>query len=267
MITSSSNVQVKTIEKLMKSSRERAKQKLYVCEGIKMFLEIMQKKDCLVKAYFSESFLNEAVYGEKIEGRIPVPYEILSDSVFRQTAETKTPQGVLGLVRQPEYRYEDLTDGDNANLLVLEDVNDPGNLGTIVRTAEGAGVTGIILSRGSVDIFSPKVIRATMGAIDRVPFLYTDDFAGTLKRLKESGVSLYAAHLSGSVCYDEPDYRGASAILIGNEANGLTEEAAALADRCIRIPMEGAVESLNAGVAAAILMYEVYRQRRRGTES
>lgn len=262
MIVSAANAQVKNIEKLLKSSRERTKQGLYVCEGVRMFLEVMEREDALTKAYFSESFLQEAVYREKIEGRLKSPYEVLSDSMFRQVSETMTPQGVLGLVKRPEYSLDEILGFENANLLLLEDLRDPGNLGTIVRTAEGAGITGIILSRESVDMFSPKVIRSTMGAIYRVPFFYTDDFLDTLRKIRERGITLYAAHLAGSVCYDEPDYAGATAIMIGNEAAGLSEDAASLADVKIRIPMEGEVESLNAAVAAAILMYESYRRRR-----
>lgn len=264
MISSTSNAQVKNIEKLMKSSRERTEQGLYVCEGIKMFLEVMERPGALVKAYFAESFLSDPVYRERIEERLTVPYEVLSDSVFAKASETKTPQGVLGLVRCPEYTLKDILSGkENRNpaVLMLENLRDPGNLGTIVRTAEGAGIDGIILSRESVDIFSPKVIRATMGAIYRVPFVYVENFTQTVKEVSKRGIRTCAAHLAGSVCYDEPDYISPCALLIGNEANGLTDETAEAADIRIRIPMEGAVESLNAAVAAAVLMYEVHRQR------
>jgi TrmH family RNA methyltransferase len=146
--------------------------------------------------------------------------------------------------------------------MALENLQDPGNLGTIVRTAEGAGVTGILMSRGCVDIYNSKVIRSTMGSIYRMPFVYTDQWEEALRELKRQGVSLYAAHLKGQDYHDRQDYTKPAAFLIGNESRGLTEETAALADTYIRIPMCGQVESLNAAVASSILMYEANRQRR-----
>lgn len=120
------------------------------------------------------------------------------------------------------------------------------------------------MSKDTVDIYNPKTIRATMGSIYRVPFLYTTDLTGTLGRLQEEGIGIYAAHLKGKKCYDECDYRKPTAFLIGNEGNGLTEETAETADCYIHIPMAGKLESLNAAVAAALLIYEAAGQRRRG---
>ena len=159
-------------------------------------------------------------------------------------------------------KLEDLFQKDNPLFLILEDIQDPGNLGTMVRTAEGAGVTGVLLSRGCVDIYNPKTIRSTMGSIYRVPFLYTDDLLGDMDKLHEKGIVTYAAHLKGKGFYDEESYKGPTAFLIGNEGNGLTDELSEKAKQYIKIPMEGQLESLNAAVAAAILMYEASRQRR-----
>ena len=150
----------------------------------------------------------------------------------------------------------------NPFLLILENLQDPGNLGTILRTAEGAGVTGVILSKGCVDLYNPKTIRSTMGSVYRVPTLYTEDLCQTVEVLKKHGICSYAAHLKGANFYDQENYQSGTAFLIGNEGNGLTEELTEKADTLIRIPMEGQLESLNAGVASAILMYEAYRQRR-----
>ena len=132
----------------------------------------------------------------------------------------------------------------------------------ILRTAEGAGVNGILMSRDTVDIFNPKTIRSTMGSVYRVPFLYVEDICETVRKLKNKGISAYAAHLKGTGSYDEQDYTKGTAFLIGNEGNGLTDELADLADTYIRIPMYGKVESLNAAIASAVLMYEAQRQRR-----
>ena len=226
-------------------------------------------RESIEAMYVSESFLDDEGKGARIQG---YPYEVVSDSIFRTISDTQTPQGILCLVRMPEYHLEDLlgncqpeTGGagrKNTHLLVLENIQDPGNLGTMIRAGEGAGVTGILMDRTTVDIFNPKTIRATMGALYRVPFYITPDLPETLRDLKQRGVTLYGAHLEGAVSYEEPDYRGHTGFLIGNEGNGLSPEIAELADIRIRIPMEGRTESLNAAVAAALLMYEVSRQRK-----
>ena len=190
--------------------------------------------------------------------------ETVSDTVFRQMCDTQTPQGILTVLRSPSYDMEDLLRKKNPLLMVLEDLQDPGNAGTILRTGEGAGVSGIFLTRTCVDITNPKVIRGTMGSIYRVPFFYVEDVPSLKEMLKGRGIRLFAAHLQGRNQYYEESYQGGSAFLIGNEGKGLTKEAAEAADCLIRIPMEGQVESLNAAMAAGILMYEAARQRRTG---
>ena len=132
----------------------------------------------------------------------------------------------------------------------------------MIRAGEGAGVTGVIMDRTTVDMFNPKTIRSTMGSLFRVPFYVAADLQETLSELKERGIALYAACLDGERLYDEPNYTSPCGFLIGNEANGLSDRTAALADVRISIPMEGQVESLNAAVASALLMYEASRQRR-----
>ena len=148
-------------------------------------------------------------------------------------------------------------------MLLLDGIQDPGNLGTMMRTAEAAGVDGVIMSRDTVDIYNPKTIRSTMGSIYRVPFLYTDDLLADMEKLHEKGIVTYAAHLKGKGYYDEVSYKGPTAFLIGNEGNGLSDEISEKAKQYIKIPMEGQLESLNAAVAAAILMYEAAAQRRK----
>ena len=146
-------------------------------------------------------------------------------------------------------------------LLILEDIQDPGNLGTMFRTAEAAGATGILMSRGTVDVFNPKTVRSTMSSIFRMPFVVEEDFHGALRRLQEEGIRLFAACLDGSRSYERADCRGACGFLIGNEGNGLTKETIRIADERIHIPMEGRIESLNAAMSAGILLYEAARQR------
>ena len=246
MITSTSNAQVKALSKLIKNARARRQQQVYIVEGIRMFRETPE--DRIEKIYASESFVKE--HETLLAGK---DWEMLSDSVFASVSDTKTPQGVLCLVKMRENRLEDMLQQKNGLWLILENVQDPGNLGTMFRTGEGAGIAGVIMDRSTVDIYNPKTIRSTMGSVYRVPFFYAKDFTQQLADLKQAGVRLYAAHLDGNCEYTHPDYTGASAFLIGNEGNGLRDEVADQAQVYIRIPMKGQVESLNAAVATAIL--------------
>jgi len=257
MITSTANQQVKQLVQLKKKGKLRDAMEVFVVEGPKMYQEA--PKERMEKVYYSESFFKNQQKGKPLEG---VPFEVVQDSVFKAMSDTQTPQGVLCLVKQYHYTLEELLKTEQPLFLVLENLQDPGNLGTIMRTAEGAGVTGVILSKGSVDIYNPKTIRSTMGSIYRVPFLYAENLQEILSILDERGVRSYAAHLQGTHTYDQEDYRRGTAFLIGNESNGLSSALAEKAGTYIRIPMEGRLESLNAAVAASILMYEAYRQRR-----
>ncbi|MBP8715258.1 MAG: RNA methyltransferase [Lachnospiraceae bacterium] len=189
-------------------------------------------------------------------------YTTVTDDVMKSMSDTQTPQGILCVVKQPSCVIEDIMGNKKSHLLlILEGLQDPGNLGTIFRTSEAAGVTGIIMSRDTVDIYNPKTIRSTMGSIYRVPFIYSEDLYTDLDKLRAHGISVYAAYLTGSVSYDKCDYRSDTAFLIGNEGNGLSDKALSHSDTRVRIPMEGSVESLNAAVSAAVLMYEAHRQR------
>lgn len=268
MITSASNVQIKKVQQILKKSKIRREEQVFAVEGIKMFKEA--PKDRIRKVYLADSFAGKrecleilSDKGLNIEETQKV--EIVDDRVFKSLSDTVTPQGVLCLIEMKTCTLDEIMGKDkNPLLMILEDLQDPGNLGTILRTGEGAGVTGVILSKNSVDIFNPKVIRSTMGSVYRMPVLYVDSIIGeVLPELKKRGVMTYAAHLKGKNNYDEENYTGRTAFFIGNEGNGLTDELSAQADTLIRIPMEGQVESLNAAMASGILMYEAFRQRRK----
>lgn len=263
MITSTNNAQVKQIMLLKKKARERKKQDVFLVEGPKMFGEAPRER--LVKTYLAETFFQNH---EKEIDLAGVDYEVVSDHVFEQMSDTLTPQGVLSIVRQYHYSADDFISGHRAPLLlVLEDLQDPGNVGTIFRTAEGAGVSGIIMTRNTVDIYNPKTIRSTMGSIYRVPFLIAESMEEILHWLRSADIRTCAAHLRGTSDYDQEDYTGGCAFFLGNEGNGLTEELSGQADCLVKIPMEGKLESLNVGIAAALLMYEASRQRRRQADT
>ncbi|MCP1101047.1 TrmH family RNA methyltransferase [Aequitasia blattaphilus] len=257
MISSTANPKVKELVQLKKKKKERDQQKAYLVEGLRMAREV--PKADILKIYTTEKFYrsNRQFFEKKQE---PI---LLSDTVFQYVSDTKTPQGILLVVRQRAYTEEDLMGQKNPCFLILENVQDPGNVGTILRSAEGAGISGILLSKDCADLYNPKTIRSTMGSIFRIPFCYTDDLKASILKLKNSNITLYSADLDGEASYDEATYQRACGFLIGNEGNGLTKEISDLADEKIYIPMKGEVESLNASIAATILMFEVARQRRR----
>ena len=259
MITSISNAQVKQVCAYVQKAKERRKDRIFVVEGPKMFEEA--PADRIYKVYATQSFCDKHTtdgMGAKLK---ETGFEVVSDEVLAKMSDTKTPQGILCLVKWPEYSLEDLLLRKKGVFVVLEDLQDPGNLGTIIRTGEGAGIAGVIMSGNTVDIFNPKTIRATMGSIYRVPFVYVQDMAEAIKRLKRADIAVYAAHLKGEQYYDAFDYTKGCAFLIGNEGNGLKEETALLADMYVKIPMAGQVESLNAAIATTLFMYEAARQR------
>jgi len=262
MITSTSNAKVKYLVNLKKKRKARDSENVFLVEGIRMFREVPADK--LKEVYVSETFYKkERKTVDQIALRSGLRAEVLSDNVFSHVSDTMTPQGILCVVEQMNYTLENvLANGDVAHLMVLDNLQDPGNLGTIVRTAEGAGVTGIIMSKETVDIYNPKVIRSTMGSIYRMPFYYAENLLDAIAEMKKKNISTYAAHLDGKNAYDEEDYKKPCAFFIGNEGNGLRDEIADAADTYIRIPMCGQVESLNAAIAACVLMFEAARQRR-----
>lgn len=257
MITSTSNAQVKELLQLQKKSKVRNERNVFVVEGIKMFSEA--PKNRIEKVFISETLFNKKKQELNLDG---LKVEILSDKVFSYVSDTKTPQGILCVVKQKKTKLEEIFTKKPAHLMILDNLQDPGNLGTIVRTAEGAGVSGIILSKDCVDIYNPKTIRSTMGSIYRMPFLYVEDLENTIEEVKKNEIKVYAAHLQGKNNYDEENYRTGCAFLIGNEGNGLRDEIAKKADIWVKIQMHGEVESLNAAIASSILMFEVCRQRR-----
>ncbi len=257
MIESTSNGQYKRIRKLMRQSKARQGEKVFVAEGIKILREASER-GLLQSVYVSES-LWESETSIPLDDAIPV--EVIRDHIFTQLSDTVHPQGVLGIVKMPEYDRDCMMQDPDAKLLCLEDVRDPGNMGTMIRTAEGAGMSGIILSSSCVDIYNPKVVRATMGSLLRVPYYICDDLPSEITKLQAEGVCFYAAHLGGSRLYYDVSYEGRIGILIGNEAHGLSDGVADQADELIKIPMQGKLESLNAAVSAALIMYEATRRQ------
>lgn len=250
MITSKSNAKIKEIRKLRSSAKARRQKGEFVVEGLRIVKEV--PAELLEELYVSEHFADKALSEEGF-----LKAEVVADDVFRFLADTVTPQGILAVVRRPAFREEISSYiKSDARILLLDDVQDPGNLGTIVRTAEAAGVDLVILSEGCADLFNPKVIRSTMGSIFRVPHL-TRDLVSAIDELKAAGVSVYGAALEKAVDFRTVSFSGKTALIIGNEGNGISADVLNLTDQRIKIPMAGKVESLNAAVSTAVLLYHM----------
>jgi len=260
MITSHANPRVKQIIQWQNKAKERREAGIFLTEGFKMFQEAPEEQ--LVQVYVSEAAEEKIGREASVRDKLNrVGYEKVSEDVFARMSDTRTPQGILCVARRPVSALKQLLEAESPLLVILEDIQDPGNLGTIIRTGEGAGITGVIMSGRTADVYNPKTIRATMGSVFRVPFLYVESIPETVSVIHKRGIHTYAAHLDGELSYIEGSYREPTAFLIGNEGNGLSPETAGMAEQYLKIPMEGSVESLNAAVAAALLMYEAHRQR------
>ena len=268
-ISSVSNSQVKLINSLQNKSSQRKKEGLFVVEGIKIFIET--PNELIHSIYVAESVLenlknakkgfNEDIHREVLNKLNNLDYILVSDEMAKHMSDTVNTQGIFTVVKMLNYDLSKLIHIEEKQIfLVLDGLSDPGNMGTIIRTAEGAGVSGIIMNKECVDIYNPKVTRSTMGSVFRVPFIIEETLNEAIELLKNSGVVTYAAHLNGSEYFSQDNLSGSVAIFIGNEARGLSENVSNMADKLIKIPMEGKLESLNASVAAAILMYEAKRK-------
>ena len=186
---------------------------------------------------------------------------ILSGQLFDKIAGTVTSQGIIAIVKKPVYSaaefFKIIGDG---NIVVLDRLQDPGNIGTIIRTADAAGYKGVMILKGTGDVYSPKVVRAAAGSLFRLPLLFIDTTAAAIKAINGVGKKITASCPEGDVCYHEADLSKNVALLIGNEGSGISLEFAESECLKIRIPMTTAVDSLNAAVAAGILMYENVRK-------
>ena len=249
MIISTSNPKVKDVIRLRDKSSERRARGLFIAEGRRMAEEI--PAELLEALFVAESFRAEDWRGASLS----LPFvERVSDAVMAKMADTVTPQGILAVVRQQQTGLDELEKG--GLILLLDRIQDPGNLGTIIRTAEACGADGILCDAETADRYSPKVVRSTMGALFRVPVTVAVDLEQALYQLKDRGYTAFAAHLQGSEDYRRVKWPRKTVLMIGNEANGLSEKMTACADSRVIIPMKGNVESLNASVAAALLMFE-----------
>ncbi len=267
-ITSHENPIIKKAAGL-RQRKAREKEGLYLIEGIHLCgeaLGIVERIEFL--------FVRESQWEEKSDGELReivrqfeekgVKTAVASDKIFDKLADTETPQGLVAVIRRrdwdPESFFAADKRGGHGNLLVLDRIQDPGNAGTLLRTAEAAGFQGVLAVKGTTDLYSPKVVRAAAGSLFRLPILFTENAGGTAGLLHSRGKRIVAATpYCDSFHFQERLDRNV-ALIVGNEAGGISEAFLQAADSRVKIPMCEPVESLNAAVAAGILMYESLRQ-------
>ena len=257
IITSKDNETVKAIKKL-KEKKYRNESGKFIVEGIKMLEEALQEKASIEKIILCEDCQND--YSHELDVYEIAKNEIItvSEKIFKELTGVENPQGILAVINKEKNKpinyNEDI-------IIALDGIQDPGNLGTILRTIDSVGLTQVVLSEKTADPYNPKVVRSTMGAIYRVNIIQTENLQNTLKQIAKNDYKIMATALdeeSKSV-YDIKLKK--KVIVIGNEANGISKEIISMSDEKIIIPMLGKTESLNAAVATGVILYEYVRRK------
>lgn len=246
MIISKSNEYIKHIKSLSQK-KYREEHKEFIVEGIKLVKEALNEKLNIKKIIVCEELFKDKIDFKDIE--------YVDEKIFKYISDTETPQGILAIVSQKENMIEE---GDV--IFALDNVQDPGNLGTIIRTLDCAGIHSLLLSEGCADVYNTKVVRSTMGAIFRVNIIRHKKITEKLLELKEKGYKIIVTSLETNENLYDLDFSKKSIVVIGNESKGVSKDILDIADIKTKIPMLGRTESLNAGVAASIIAYEVVRQ-------
>lgn len=252
-ITSLQNLLVKKWRLLNKSRSERVEQGLFIAEGEHMAQEALnacQAQTLLVAQSAQEKFASLL--------SSDVPFYVLADHVFAALCDAKTPQGILALCPFPVISQLNALGN---RVICLNGVQDPGNVGTILRTMDAAGFTGMLIDEQTADVFSPKVLRSSMGSIFRIPVMQTSNLADDLDAMQALHYEIIAGDLQGEPYYAKRIRKENTCIIIGNEGRGIRPEIKEKATLRLKIPMVGGAESLNAAVAAAIMMYDDLRER------
>lgn len=259
-ISSNKNPIIKEIKSLSRK-KNRWKESLFIIEGIKVIEEAIKASITIKYIFFSEILL-EVDGGEAFFQQIKDRKETvkLSRNIFNQITNLDSPQGILAIVEFKERSIAELYKINLPFIIFLDGLNDPGNLGTIIRTADAFNIDAIVLGEDSVDPYNSKVVRATMGSIFRVPLYNVRDNDDFFDSMKKKDVNIMTTSLNGKPLERE-DFKEGFVIVIGNEANGVRENIIEKSTKQIKIPMPGGAESLNAGVAASIIMYEAMRSR------
>lgn len=260
MIESQANPHIKYIRSLAADRKDRRRERLFVLEGVRLVADALAGGAVLELALYAPDQLAQTQAGRALLDQIQslTIAHAASAQAVAAASDTVHPQGVVALARWPQ-----IEPGRPGIILVLDAIQDPGNMGTLLRSAEAVGVAEVLCAAGTVDVYSPKVVRAAMGAHLHLAITQDVSWDAIAERLMLVD-SVYAADATASMPYFAADWRQPAALIIGNEAHGLSEDARALARRPISIPMHGRAESLNAAVAGSVILFEALRQRTRG---
>lgn len=242
--------------KKLKERKNRNKSSKYIIEGFRLVQEAFKANvniDYLIVAEDSIGKIDQFLLNYITED---IKIYKISDNLFKELISTENPQGILAVINMNIMPLE----SNGSFYLLCDKLQDPGNLGTIIRTAHAAGVQGIILTKGTVDIYNEKTIRSTMGSVFYIPIHYDDDNLSLIKRLKEEGFNLVVTSLDTNKNFFDVDLKGKVLLTVGNEGNGVSGEVLDIADTKVKIPMPGNAESLNVAIAASVIMYEKVRQ-------
>jgi TrmH family RNA methyltransferase len=248
MITSKENELIKHIKSL-NQKKFRQEYGEYFVEGVKLVEEAIEEEVDIAKIIICEELLNTKIDTKNYE------VELVNGTVFKYISDTMTPQGILAVIK-----YKVTEDIKEDVIFALDDIRDPGNLGTIIRTLDCAGLKELLLSGESADAYNPKVVRSTMGAIYRTKIHEDINLKEKLRELKQRGYKIIVTALDTTKEYYDINFKEKCVILLGNESKGVSQEIQDLADMKVKIPMMGKTESLNAAVASAVIMYEYVRK-------
>lgn len=261
-ITSKDNFIIKKVRQL-KTKKGRDKYNEFLVEGLHLIEESIKNNIEINFIVYCDTFLMNA-YNEELISYLHeknVHIYNISDQQFKQITETETPQGILGVVKKPCFDLHQVLSEPKNNILILDRIQDPGNMGTILRTADAAGINSVIIIKGSVDIYLPKTIRAAAGSIFRLPILHMDNPSSVMFLLKKYKKKAIATSPKAACFYYDLPLAEDVALIIGNEANGVSQEFLEQVNHVVKIPMLRNTESLNASIAASIVMYEMVRQK------
>lgn len=257
-IQSIQNTKVKEWAKLL-TKKGREKEQSYLVEGPHLVEEAIKGQADIEALLMTEDYIRNKSIESFVVEHSSRCFQV-SGQVLNKLSDTETPQGIIAVIRIKKWSLAPLLEGDRL-LLLLDALQDPGNLGTMIRTADAAGVDGIVLGKGTVDLYNSKVVRSTMGSIFHLPIVQ-DDLLHVCDTLADHRFNITATSLEGAVPYDEASYTGPTAIVIGNEGNGVSQEVLSRCHSKVKIPIYGQAESLNAAIAAGIMIYEAIRQRK-----
>lgn len=255
MITSRSNPKVKYVRRLQADRRFRYREQAFVVEGTRWLADLLRSAVTPREVYCTPDWQGAAENQSLLANFSPPT--LVEPALLAEMSDTETPPGVLAIVPMVKHALP----AKPSLLLILDAVSNPGNLGTMLRTAAAAGVDGVLLGPGCVDPYNPKVVRGSMGALLRLPFV-TMDWEAITDTV--AGMAIWLAAAEGHTAYSEVDWRRPSALIIGSEASGAQTAARTLATGLVTIPMHDETESLNAAVAAAVILFEAIRQRSGG---